>query len=117
MKRPDMLLDHGFWALVIEVDELQHDDIPCWDEETRLNVIAADLQVPVVVLRLKVDTPVACLSRKRRSNGEFVYSSVTEPFERLMGRAQEKLESVWGQWQDEVCCNEPVVEFVVDGAP
>ena len=74
----------------VEVDERRHDEMACWDEETRLNVISADLQVPVAVLRLKVDTPVACFGVQRRNNGEPVLSA-KPAFDVLMRRAEEWL--------------------------
>jgi hypothetical protein len=88
LRRPDMLLDFGTWAVVIEVDEAYHDEKSCWDEETRLNIISADLQLPMAVLRLKVDTPVACFGVKRLSNGEPVLYAKQPPFTKLMQQAE-----------------------------
>jgi hypothetical protein len=70
----------------VEVDEKYHGDLSCWDEESRLNVIAADVQVPLAVLRLKVDDP-PCFGSKRLSNGEPVLYA-RPPFHQLMDRAE-----------------------------
>ena len=74
--------------MVIEVDELQHDEASCWDEDTRLAVIAADFQKPVAVIRLRVDTPVPCFRRKRMSNGEPTWAAIEGPFGLIMSRAE-----------------------------
>jgi hypothetical protein len=92
LKRPDMLLDFGSHALTIEVDEEQHSNMACWDEDARLNIIAADVQKPLAVLRLKVDEPVACFNYKRCSNGERVLWPRDVAFDRLTTRAAESLE-------------------------
>jgi hypothetical protein len=97
LKRPDMLLDFDTHALCIEVDEEYHSQLPCWDEDVRLNVIAADLQKPLVVLRFKVDEP-PCFIYKRRSNGERVLWP-KDSFNRLMTRASEEL----SRCRDGVC--------------
>ncbi len=94
LKRPDMALDFGPYAIVVEVDEWQHDEASCWDEDTRLAVIAADFQKPIVVIRLRVDTPVACFRRKRLSNGEPTWAAAPEPFALLMARAEGILRAV-----------------------
>jgi hypothetical protein len=52
-------------------------------------VIAADVQVPLAVLRLKVDEP-PCFGTKRLSNGEPVLQA-KRPFHALMDRAEEWL--------------------------
>ena len=88
LKRPDLALDFGTHVVVIEVDELQHDEASCWDEDTRLAVIAADFQKPVAVIRLRVDTPVPCFRRKRLSNGEPAWAAIEAPFSLIMSRAE-----------------------------
>ena len=88
MKRPDMALDFGPYVVVVEVDEWQHDETSCWDEDTRLAVIAADFQKPIAVIRLRVDTPIACFRRKRLSNGEPTWMADQEPFALMMSRAE-----------------------------
>jgi hypothetical protein len=91
LKRPDMALDFGTHAVVIEVDEGQHEEAACWDEDTRLAVIAADFQKPLTVLRLRVDAPVPCFRRKRLSNGEPSWVAVDEPFGVMISRTEELL--------------------------
>jgi hypothetical protein len=81
-----MLLDFGTWVIDVEVDEKYHGGLSCWDEESRINVIAADVQVPLAVLRLKVDEP-ACFGTKRLGNGEPVLRA-KRPFHVLMDRAE-----------------------------
>ncbi len=89
MKRPDLALDFGTHVVVIEeVDEAQHDEASCWDEDTRLAVIAADFQKPISVIRLRVDTPTPCFRHKRLSNGEPTWAAIEGPFELLMSRAE-----------------------------
>lgn len=87
LRRPDLLLHFGVHAVIIEVDEQQHSTTPCWDEDTRLAVIAADLQLPISVIRIQVDEPVSCFSQKRLKNGEAIVRSRTGPFQLLMERA------------------------------
>ena len=99
LKRPDLLLDFGLWAVGVEADERYHRGIPCWDEESRLNVIAADLQIPVAVLRLKVDEP-ACFGTKLLSNGEPVLSA-KPPFKVLMERAEAWLRATFQRFGGE----------------
>jgi len=88
LKRTDMALDFGTYAVVVEVDEIQHDEASCWDEDTRLAVIAADFQKPIAVIRLRVDTPVTCFRRKRLRNGEPTWTADSEPFAIMMSRAE-----------------------------
>ncbi len=109
MKRPDLALDFGTHVAVIEVDELQHDEASCWDEDTRLAVIAADFQKPVAVIRLRVDTPVPCFRRKRMCNGEPTWAAIEAPFGLLMSRAEVALRELA---QQEPCANgDCVVQF------
>lgn len=93
LKRPDLLLDFGTHAVVVEVDERQHTAMSCWDEDTRVAVIAADLQVPLCVLRLRVDDPVACFSQKRLKNGEQIVRARSPAFEILTKRAADVLQT------------------------
>ncbi len=88
LKRPDLALDFGTHVVVIEVDEAQHDEASCWDEDTRLAVIAADFQKPVAVIRLRVDTPVPCFRRKWLCNGEPTWAAIEGPFGLLMSQAE-----------------------------
>lgn len=94
LKRPDLLLDFGIHAVVVEVDELQHATMPCWDEDTRVAVIAADLQVPLCVLRLRVDDPVPCFTQKRLKNGEQIVRARSPAFELLTQRAADELQAL-----------------------
>ena len=91
MKRPDLALDFGAFAVIVEVDEQQHDEVSCWDVDTRLTVIAADFQKPIAVIRARVDTPVACFRRKRLNNGEPTWVAVEGPFSLLMARVESAL--------------------------
>ncbi len=109
MKRPDLSLDFGTHVVVIEVDEIQHDEASCWDEDTRLAVIAADFQKPVAVIRLCVDTPVPCFRRKRMCNGEPTWVAIEASFGLLMSQAEVALRE---HAQKEPCANgDGVVQF------
>ena len=94
LKRPDMALDFGTQVVIVEVDELQHEEASCWDEDTRLAVIAADFQVPISVIRLRVDAPVPCFRRKRLSNGESSWIAAEGAFKLLMSRAETALREI-----------------------
>lgn len=109
MKRPDMLLHFGTHAVAVEVDEEQHDAASCWDEDTRVNIIAADVQVPLAVLRLRVDTPERCFGSKRLKNGESILTARSGPFECLLARAAAELGSLAASSRP----NEDVVRVVV----
>ena len=117
LRRPDMLLDFGTWAALIEVDEAAHDDYCCWNEETRLNIIAADVQLPLAILRLKVDTPVACFGTRKLSNGEPTLSA-RPAFSGLMFKAEAWLREVFQRFGGE--CPPPPDAFldqiVLDGS-
>ncbi len=91
MKRPDLALDFGTHVVVVEVDEAQHDEASCWDEDTCLAVIAADFQKPIAVIRLRVDTPTPGFRQKRLSNGEPTWAAIEGPFDLLMSRAEAAL--------------------------
>ncbi len=109
LKRPDLALDFGTHVVVIEVDEAQHDEASCWDEDTRLAVIAADFQKPVAVIRLRVDTPVPCFRRKRLGNGEPTWVAIEGPFGLIMSRAEVALRELA---QQEPCVDgDGVVQF------
>ncbi|OLP95088.1 hypothetical protein AK812_SmicGene22830 [Symbiodinium microadriaticum] len=53
----------------VEVDEEGHEDTSCADEDSRLELIAADVGLPGLVLRLNPDAE-RILKRRRCSNGE-----------------------------------------------
>ena len=91
MKLPDLALDFGAFAVVVEVDEQQRDEVSCWDEDTRLAVIAADFQKHIAVIRARADTPVACFRRKRLNNGEPTWVAVEGPLALLMTRVESAL--------------------------
>ena len=67
LKRPDLLYIFEDRYVQIEIDERGHSRYDCYDEDTRLEIIAADVGLPGIVLRLNPDT---CLGTKRLVNGE-----------------------------------------------
>jgi hypothetical protein len=69
LKRPDLLYILDDRYLQIEIDERGHASYDCYDEDTRLEVIAADVGLPGMVLRLNPDAP-PCFGPKRLCNGE-----------------------------------------------
>ena len=71
LKRPDMLYVFVDRYIQIEIDELGHTDYDCLDEDARLEIIAADIGLPGLVVRLNPDEP-PCFGRRRLSNGETV---------------------------------------------
>ena len=91
MRRPDLALDIGAFAIVVEVGEQQHDEVSCWDETARFAVIAAGFQNPIAAIRARVDTPVACFRRKRLNNGEQTWVAVEGPCALLMTRVESAL--------------------------
>ncbi|OLP76603.1 hypothetical protein AK812_SmicGene43441 [Symbiodinium microadriaticum] len=69
LKRPDMLFRLEDRFVQIEVDEEGHEDLSCADEDSRLELIAADVGLPGLVLRLNPDAE-RVLKRRRLCNGE-----------------------------------------------
>ena len=69
LKRPDMLFRLEDRFVQIEVDEEGHEDLSCADEDSRLELIAADVGLPGLVLRLNPDAE-RILKRRRWGNGE-----------------------------------------------
>ena len=69
LKRADLLYIFDDRYVQVEVDERGHASYPCFDEDTRLEIIAADVGLPGMVLRI---TPDAVFGPKRLSNGETV---------------------------------------------
>ncbi|CAE7941992.1 unnamed protein product, partial [Symbiodinium sp. KB8] len=69
LKRPDMLFRLEDRFVQIEVDEEGHEDLSCADEDSRLELIAADVGLPGLVLRLNPDAE-RILKRRRCTNGE-----------------------------------------------
>jgi hypothetical protein len=86
LKRPDKLYMMDDRYVQIEVDEHGHRDYVCFDEDTRLEIIAADVGMPGVVVRIDPDSP-PCFRRKRLSNGECVEQCIAESFTTLLDRA------------------------------
>ena len=69
----------------IEVDEAGHAGYNCFDEDTRLEVIAADVGTPGLVLRLNPDDP-CCFAKQRLINGEAALRVISSAFHALMGQ-------------------------------
>ena len=69
LKRPDMLFRFEDRFVQVEVDEEGHEDLSCADEDSRLELIAADVGLPGLVLRLNPDAE-RVLKRRRCTNGE-----------------------------------------------
>ena len=113
MKRPDLSFDMGTRVILIEVDEAYHENIACWDEDSRLEVIAADFQKPISVLRLSVDTPESCFVRKHRCNGEPIWEAREPAFGTLMARTEEELRRMS---MDTNSADDAVHVVTVDGA-
>ena len=74
LKRPDMLFDLPHFYVQIEVDENGHEGYGCFNEDTRLAVIAADLEKPGVVLRINPDAE-PMLKRRRLWGGELAWDA------------------------------------------
>ena len=91
LKRPDKLYVMADRYLQIEVDEWSHADYACLDEDARLEIIAADVGLPGLVLRLDPDEP-QCFRRKRLNNGETVETK-TERFDVLLRKAAQRVHS------------------------
>ncbi|OLQ01018.1 hypothetical protein AK812_SmicGene16288 [Symbiodinium microadriaticum] len=72
LKRPDMLFRLEDRFVQIEVDEEGHEDLSCADEDSRLELIAADVGLPGLVLRLNPDAE-RVLKRRRLRNGEHCF--------------------------------------------
>lgn len=73
----------------IEVDEYGHSEHPCWDEDARLEIIAADIGTPGIVLRINLDA-MPVLRRRKRPDGEVVWEATTH-FESFMKLAADFL--------------------------
>lgn len=92
LKRPDLLFVFDEFYVQIEVDEYGHPDNSCWDEDARLEIIAADVGKPGVVLRINPDEAPLLKKRKGR-DGEIVWDA-TEHFDPCMQRAADFLRSI-----------------------
>lgn len=69
LKRPDALFEWSDRYVQIDVDEEGHAGTECDVEEARLEVVAADLDQPGLVIRINPDQP-ACFRRRQLRNGE-----------------------------------------------
>jgi hypothetical protein len=69
LKRPDKLYILPDRYIQIEVDEFGHEDYDCHDEDTRLEIIAADVDLPGLVVRINPDSP-PCFTKGQLQNGE-----------------------------------------------
>jgi hypothetical protein len=77
----------------IEVDEDGHTENACGDEDARLEIIAADVGLPGLVLRVNPDEP-PCFGKKRLVNGETVVRVVdNKAFDDLMTAACEAIQT------------------------
>ena len=55
----------------LEVDELGHEDHSCFNEDVRLEIIAANVGLPGIVVRINPDQP-QCFNRRKLANGQHV---------------------------------------------
>ena len=70
LKRPDMLFLLPTFYVQIEVDEDGHEQHECFNEDARLELIAADIGMPGVVVRINPDSAPPMLKRCKMKNGE-----------------------------------------------
>ena len=89
MKRPDLLFVFDTFYIQIEVDEYGHPQISCFEEDARLEIIAADVGKPGLVLRINPDAA-PLLRKRKRKDGEIVWDA-TKLFAPCMERAAEFL--------------------------
>ena len=92
LKRPDKLYVMHDRYIQIEVDEFGHNGNACFDEDTRLEIIAADVGLPGYVIRIDPDNP-ACFRHKRLVNGEAVEVVIDAPFNTLMSKTVQVVET------------------------
>jgi len=89
LKQPDLLMSFDDRYLHVEVDEFGHASNACIDEDQRLAVIAADVSLPGLVLRLNPDVAgCTCFTKVQLASGEFALEAVKPAFELLMARAE-----------------------------
>ena len=83
MKQPALLykIDNKFY-LQYEVDEFGHPREKCFDEDTRLVIIGADMELPGYVIRIDPDHP-PCLREYTTADGEKMWEPVKNNFRRL----------------------------------
>jgi hypothetical protein len=93
LKRPDMLIVFDDRYVQIEVDEDGHADYACFDEDARLEIIAADVGLPGLVLRVNPDEP-PCFGKQRLRNGETAVQVVdSKAFDDLTTAACEAIQT------------------------
>jgi hypothetical protein len=94
--------------LQLEIDESGHEDRSCADEDTRLEVIAADIGLPGLVVRLNPDFD-ECFGIKRTRYGEpYVAVRNTQAYAMLILFAVGAIEAFF---------QEPVAEVRAVGFP
>ena len=84
LKAPDLLYKLSDRYLQLEVDEGSHADRACVDEDARLEIIAADVDLPGLVLRLDPDNP-PCFRYRLLNNCERAVEAIQRNFRALMG--------------------------------
>ena len=94
LKQPDKLYKLSDRYLHLELDEFRHADKTCVDEDTRLELIAADVGLPGLVLRLDPDDP-PCFRHRQLCNGERAYERIEGLFNSLLAQAAEKSAVSW----------------------
>ena len=99
LKRPDHLFAWPERYLHVEVDEDGHAGYECDDEDSRLELIAADLGRPGLVVRIDPDFKgQPCFRKVQLCNGEIALRSTTH-FRPLMKRVAADVE----RWLSEPC--------------
>jgi len=89
LKRPDLLLKFVDRYLHFEVDEWGHPCRTCIDEDQRLAIIAADVDLPGLVVRLNPDVPKhRCFESVMLTSGDGALQAVKVPFSLLMDRTE-----------------------------
>ena len=84
------ILPHFY--IQIEIDEDGHEGYGCFNEDARLELIAADTGKPGVVLRINPDAGPAL--KRRKLKGGAVAWAATPSFAPIMDKAQDFLEGV-----------------------
>jgi hypothetical protein len=96
LKRPDLLYRFKHFYIQVEVDEDGHEETSCADEDSRLAVIQADVDLPGVVIRLNPDLDgFACFRSRQLRNGEKVLEA-TKHFDVLMAKAEQECTKLLG---------------------
>ena len=89
MKKPDLLIVWPRRYLHFEIDEHGHAGNECYEEDARLEIIAADVDRPGLVVRLNPDIPgYECFRPRQLNNGEFALEAVGRNFELLAQRVE-----------------------------